>query len=435
MDLVKLAIVYETQSAAASLNRLNAQLATTQDAQSNVTTTTKNTTGAVKAATGPLGGLTRGFVELFKATNQGSISMREMAQALRVMAKLGVVGIILAILTAGLILVKKHMDKTREAAIKFANQLRDIKRSVDDLFRVRQKTAFEREIENISDAILELDRQLSRQRMNLLERWVGGADFFSNVLNALKAAGRFFVGGEDPQTRAQRNALGVQRGRLTPEAERKNIADRSRADLAVAQTINRLLNLGKVDRLNLQLESTKKKLSDLVEAGLDPLGDEAQYLAGGVHQLERELRTAQRASSRFKSSLDIMADSLEQFVIEGTFAFQDFLNNILKMLYRDFTEDLIINLVRQAGSPRPGTAGSGGATMGAGPDTPTDVLPPNPSVMAPAGIMAPVTINVNAYDSQDTARWLNQYGGQIAAAVTHQAERSMAMRRRFQRGT
>src|SRR6266850_860515 len=107
-DVVRLAIVYDTQQAASRLNTLNGQLTSTH-------------TSSRKLAVAGL--------NLAQAMQTGSISAGALANRLALLGgKAGAVGIVLAVAAATILLFKRHADAAREATFKFADQLRDTKR-------------------------------------------------------------------------------------------------------------------------------------------------------------------------------------------------------------------------------------------------------------------------------------------------------------------
>jgi len=399
MDVVRLAIVYETAQAESKLNRLNGALANTNGHSRSV----------AKAAVGLAQALSTGNVSATALTGR-------MAQ---LGGKLGAVGVGVAVVAGLLVLLKRHLDSNRETAEKFADKLRAVTRSVDDLFRTRAKTGFQTQIEQIGDAILELDRNLARQRLNLLERWFGGA----SLKEILAAGKRFVAGGEDPQTAEQRAALARQRGRLTaPGAELQALRERQSNQRGLDTGMMQLMGVTQAERLQTRLKAAQKDLEDLVTLGLDPLSEEAIYTANGIRQLEDQLRQAERAASLMKGGLQTMADAIEEFVVTGTFAFTDFLNNILRMLYRDFTGEIIGNVLRSTRAPVGGAASGGSGGIVSGPGS------VNPSVASN------VTFNINTIDAQGVAAFIQGNGAQIAATVAGHAARARGLRKQLTRG-
>lgn len=404
MDIVRLAIVYETSQAEARLRRLDGQLNTTH------TSTRKMGQAAIGLA---------------QSLASGNVSATALTSRLSTLGgKAGAAGVAIAVVAGTLLLLKRHLDANREAAEKFADQLRTVTRSVNDLFRTQPKTGFQQQIEQIGDALLDIDRKLARQRLNLLERWFGGA----SLKEILAAGKRFVVGGEDPTLRGQRGALGGQLGRLTaPGAELQAARERQSSQRGLDTGTMQLLGVTQAERLQTRLKATQKDLEELVALGLDPLSEEAIATAQGIRQLEDQLRRAQRAEQVLTGGLQTMADALEDFVVTGTLAFTDFLNNILRMLYRDFTGELIHGIVQGAVRPAPGSTGGTGGGI--------EVLGNPGGPGGPAGsVTSQVNFQIQTLDARGVAQFLQANGAQIAAEVTRHAGRSSAMRRKLMRG-
>lgn len=400
MDVVKLAIVYETSQAEARLRRLNGQLNSTH-------------TSARKMGQAAVG--------LAQSLATGNVSATALTSRLATLSgKAGIAGVAIAVVAGTLLLLKRHLDANREAAQKFADQLRSVTRNVNDLFLPRAKTGFQTQIEQIGDAILELDRKLAQQRLNLLERWFGGA----SIKEILGAGKRFFVGGADPKTQEQRDALARQRGRVAaPGAELDAARGRQSDRRGVDTSIMLAMGVTRSERLHTRLQAAQKDLEELITLGLDPLSDEALYAAQGIRQLEDSLRKAGRAEALLTSGLQTAADALEDFVVTGTLAFTDFLNNILRMLYRDFTGELIHGITSSAFRDAPGSTGTGG-----GGGITTGPMGPSPNVQTN------VNFTIQALDAQGVASFLQSNGPQIAAVVAGQADRSRGIRRKMSRG-
>jgi hypothetical protein len=395
-DVVRLAIVYETQQAASRLNGLNRQLGMTGGS-------TK------KMASAAIG--------LAQAMSTGSISATALTNRMAALGgKLGTVGLALAVVAGVLLLIKKNSDAARAQTEKFADQLRQTKRAVDDLFRAGFKSQFRGELEQINDEILLLDRQLNKQRMNLFQRLFGGFK--------LPNIKRFLFGGSDPETLHQRGELGAQAGRLTPEAERQHVSDVAAFDQRTARNFARLMQGSAIDMMSNSLDRARKELEDLVAAGLDPMSEQAKQMAASILQGEAALRKMTRASNLLRNGLETIASALEDFVVTATLSFSQLIDNILRLLIRDFTGSIIDSIMR--GVNRIPTGGTGGSAGIVGADA------------AGGGITGSLNTNinftVNAIDAQGVAQFISQNGPQIAAVVAGQADRSRAIRRKFLRG-
>jgi hypothetical protein len=407
-DVVRLSIVYDTSQASAGLNRLNGQLG-------NVHNSSHRAAGAA--------------VGLAQALATGNVSAIELTHRLAALGgKLGLLGIALAT-AGGLLLVFRNItDKARETSKKLEDQLRTVTRAVDDLLRASPRSPLQTQIENITDAIRELDRTIGVQRMGILERLGIKPTFRRGRDDEIsKAILRFWRGGADPKLLEQRGALVGERARLTPEAGRQNISDLAAFSQRTAAQFARLTSGSEIGLMSDRLARARKELMDLIEQGLDPMSEQAKQMGASIQQGEAQLRKLTRTAALMRGGLETMADAMESFVVSGTVAFTDFLNNILRLLYRDFTGSIINDIMRGAGrTPGSGAAGSGGIPTSTGNG-------PAPEGFAPS-MQSNVTINVTAMDAQGVATFVRQHGPTIAAEVTRQAGRASAMRRTFRRG-
>lgn len=400
MDIVRLAIVYDTSLANARLVQLNNSLAKVH---------TNNTAAS------------RSMLMLVGSVMRGEISVREMFAATQHLGKgLGALTVGLAVVVTGLLLIAKHFAKSREEAIKFANQLRDVTRKVNDLLRLTPQNPAEQQIRQITDAIEELDRKIAQERGNIFERLFGSDATLKSLLMDM---GRFFFGGPSHQAFQQRGALAGQRERLSPQALLQHDINVASMASNQARTLNILGGGSQIDVINDRIQALQKLLKqELVDHGLDPLGDEVIHTAAQILELQTALRKAEREAKLLEGGLNIASDAIEDFVITGTLAFTDFLNNILRLLYRDAAQDLIGGILRRSGSA--GTLSSGDSTGGA------DVgvkMGPNPSVQTN------VNFTIQAIDTQSGAAWIKQNAPTIAAEVGAQAARAAGLRRQFNR--
>lgn len=406
MDVVRLAIVYDTNQAADRLRRLNGQL----------TSTNGSTMKLASAAVG-----------LAQAMGTGSISATGLTNKLATLGgKLGLIGIGIAVATGALLLFKRNTDKARDAATKFADQMRQTRRSVDELLRSDIRSPMQTEIERITDAVRELDRELTKQRSggiwNLLKGAAGG---ITNVPGNLWNLGkRLWLGGEKDETRRQREGLAGELNRLTPQnlAQSMNLQS-----LASQNRISQFTTLARglrSEELSGKVRLLEEQLSKLLEI-LPENSDEVQTTARSLVEYTDALRRAQRAEHLLTSGLETMADALEDFVVTGTLAFTDFLNNILRLLYRDFTGELVHGIVR-------GAVGGSGPT-GVGTGDVKDIAGVPKSGISPS-VQSNVNFTIQTMDAQGVAQWVNTNKGLIAAAVTEQMGRSASLRRVVRRG-
>jgi HPt (histidine-containing phosphotransfer) domain-containing protein len=403
VDVVRLAIVYDTNQAAGRLNDLNRRL--------------NDTNGHSRKAA-------NAAVSLAQAFSNGNVSATSLTHSLSGLGgRLGDVGIGLAT-AAGLLLTFRNItDKARDMAHKFEDQLRNTRRAVDELLAGDIRSPLQTQVENITDAIRELDRTLAVQRMGILER-LGIHPTFRRGRNdeISKAILRFFGGGVDERVLQQRGALAGELDRLTPRNLAGSMASRATADLGRISSVSGLTRGSRADMLAEQVKRLEKELSGLLEILPDD-SIEVQNTARVLNELADSARRAARAETLVKNGLETTAAALEDFVVTGTVAFTDFLNNILRLLYRDFTGELIHGVMRSA------FGGSGPQGVGANAG---DTLEYNSA--PPPSAQSNVTINVTTMDAQGVATFVRQHGPTIAAEVTRQAGRASAMRRTFRRG-
>lgn len=395
MDVVRLAIVYDTNQAANRLNSLNRQL----------TGVNGNTRKVASAAVG-----------LAQAMSTGQVSATALTNRLATLGgKAGTIGVIIAVVAGAFLLFRRNADKAREASQKFADQLRDTRRRVDELLRSDIRSPLQGEIERITDAITDLDRVLARQRMNILQRLFGGLSLKEGLQNIK----RFLVGGEDPNTRRAREAQAGERERLTPSNLAGSISLQSAAQSNRINAFSALTRGLRSDATAEQVKLLETQLEKLLEV-LPSTSMEVQATAASLRDYTEALRRQQRAERLVESGLQNMADALEDFVVTGTVAFTDFLNNILKLLYRDFSGELIHGIVRSAFGGSPSNAGGDAAK-----DTAGALKGATPSVQSN------VNFSIQTMDAQGVAQWLNQNGPQIAAVVGNQAARARGLRKQM----
>ena len=402
-DVVRLSIVYDTAQAASNLNVLNNRLGIS--------------TSAFKKA-----GL--GALALANAVEVGSISAVGMASNLSRVASilLGPWGIALALAVAGLTFFTNKANKARDEARKFADQLRDVQRDVDKLLNPGQESPFAAEIQRLSDLILTLDRQVEDMQNSWLRR---AQNFLATVGINIPGFPQFSFKAAAPgpsPAEGQRSKLQSQLNRLmTTDAELQRYN-------SLVEQQGRLLgaiNEGQFPALESAIKLLQEHMDNLSRMS-GPEAAEALKTSGiQLHLLTERLRQAERASALLKSGLETIADTIEDFVVTGTIAFTDFLNSILRLLYRDFTSELIHGIVR--------SAGFGGGSGSASPGSPVPVMG-NPGGGITGSLQTNVNFTVNAIDAQGVAQFLTSNGPAIAAVVANQADRSRAIRRRFFRG-
>lgn len=444
---IKLNVVYETTAAAQQIANLDAKLDALIKRKGLVNTAANKTSATLRNAGKEAGQGTIQFrnmalagAQLAQGLASGNVSASTLTGSLsRLGGKLGTIGIILAVGAAALALFKRNSDRASEASLKFEKQLRDTRRRVDDLLRVDRKSPFQGEIDNITDSIRDLDRELDKQRKGLFAR------LFGNL--SLPNVGRFLFGGEDPQTRRQRNQLSGQAGRLTSEGEQSMLVDQATRRFALQNTSAELLSNTSMDRLQGELDALREHFTSLIEAGLDPASDRAQNLQLSLQIGEKRLRDMTRAADVMNAGLNTMASAIEDFVVTGTFQFEKFLDDILRLMITTTTTDVIDNIMR--GAFKTGTTTSGGPTVTShahggfipGPtNQPRLALVHGGEEVIPVGarrggdtLVTHVNFTVTAIDAQDVGRFFETNKGLIAKHIVDAADRSRGMRRRLSR--
>jgi hypothetical protein len=395
MDVVRLAIVYDTSQAASNLNLLNTRLGVSQSTMK-------------KAGLGAL--------QLAQAMESGSISAVGMAGSLGRVASVlfGPWGLALAFAAAAVTFFLNKQAKAKEQSEKFADELRNTKRSIDNLLNPGTQSPFASEIDRLTDKITELDRRIK-----------AAASSWGNwIQNAFAAATAFLPGGmpkvgfAGPPTglQGQKSALEGQKGRLggvDAQLTRYNSLMEQQGRLLEA------LGGGQIPAL----ESAIDLLRDHMDALSHMTGEDAAAAlaaaSGQMSILVKRLNEVERSSRLLERGLFTIADAIEDFVVTGTLAFTDFLNNILRLLYQDFSSELIGSILRSVtASPTKAGADAG------------DVIP----MGQPSGsVQTNVNFSIQAIDAQGVASFLQANGPAIAATVGNQAARAAGLRRQFRR--
>lgn len=404
MDLVRLAIVYDTSQAAGALNHLNGQLAT-------VNSRTELSAGAMRK-----GG--QAALVLAQGLSTGSISAAAMSGSLGRVATIlfGPWGIAIGVAVGLLTLFKNNADKARAAQVKFGDELRDVRRRVDDLLSARDKSPFEAEVERLTDRIADLDRAIKAANSSWGTFLQGALAIAAALVPGLNL--NIPLPGAPPEA-AQRGALTGQRDRIDPLGD--TIRSQQRAFNRPQEILDLIGGSGLATRAA-QLQAMIKALEQLLTEFPDAK-DSIEGTAAGIRTFEKSLQEAQRAAALMERGLFTITDAIEDFVIAGTFAFTEFLNNILRLLYRDFTGELVSGIVSSAFSRGGGTVTTGDAPIISGPGA-----GPSPSVASN------VTFNINAIDAQGVAAFIQGNGAQIAATVAGHAARARGLRKQLTRG-
>lgn len=426
-DVVRLSIVYDTGQAASKLGQLDELLGALQANTNALNAKTKRlsrelgNTGIGAHAAG------RAVVGLAQSFATGDISATALTSRLTLLGgRLGAIGIGIAVVAGLLALYKRRSDAARDAAIKYGDQLRQVDRAIADLMRPTPKSPFESEVDRITDMMIELRHQIDKAQQS----WMGLLrSFVANVgIHVMTPFGPIDIGGTGAKPSPEEKqlaALARRRAALTPEAERQHISDVAARDQRIARSLSRLLQGSEIDQLSDSLERARKELADLINAGLDPMSDQAKSLANGILQGEAALRKMERSANVLRNGLQTLSDTIEDFVVTGTLAFTDFLNNILRLLYRDFTGSIVDSIVRSVTRvPGSGTSGGGGIqTTGSA-----------VTGGAMGSVASTVNFNIQAIDAQGVAQFIQGNGPAIAAEVTRHVSHSAGLRRAYRRG-
>lgn len=402
MDIVRLAIVYDTQQAAGNLNQLNGHL-------------TRMQVGQKKAAIAAL--------SLAQAFEAGSISAVGMAKSLGNVAAMifGPWGIALAVAVGVLTLFMNSAKKAREEQRKLADEMRALTRTVDLLLRPSQKQSdFGAEVQRLTDLIRELDQAIQDSN----DSW--GTLMQGGLAAALMSLGMGGIGAgllpKAPAAAGKRRGVQGQLNRLLePGAEANAELDRYNKLVEQQGRLLAALNAGPFAAMDENISLLREHLEKLgtiegpeAAAAFERTAASIRTATEALYQMERRFRLMENV-------LQTMADALEDFVVTGTLAFTDFLNNILRLLLRDATGGVIRSIMGGVGGGGAGTATPGGPEIVSGPGS------VNPSVQST------VNFNVQTIDTQSTAQWAERNGGILAGEVVRQLERSTGLRRKVRR--
>lgn len=402
-DVVRLSIVYDTQQAAAQLTQLNARGA-------QLASTTNKLSAAAGVSTGRLRNMALAGVRLSSALAGGNVSAASLAGSVSRLAGASVIG---AAVVSVLNLVNafqefKKISKDIENTIdEMQTSARDASKDVQRLLgEVPQgESPAERAVKRLRDAAAQLRKEATR---------LGGP---AGALLESQAA----------DLEAQVPGVGARAAKGAASAERRRLAEATKdynKSLQDSNTILGLLNAGPLEQMNATMRIMEKRLQFLVENGKEA-GDEAQQLALLLGIGAEKMREMERSLNLLRDGLFTAADAIEEFVVTGTFAFTDFLNNIIRLLYRDFTGELIGGILHSAA----GTVGKGSVTT-PGPEQ----VGVSPSGISPSVAIAGPNFTIHAMDSQDVSRWVERNGPMIAGEMARQFGRSANMRRAMRRG-
>lgn len=192
--------------------------------------------------------------------------------------------------------------------------------------------------------------------------------------------------------------------------------------LRESNTLLQMLNRTPLQQMTETMGIYQKRLEFLIKTHQEA-GAEAKQLALLLQIGAEKMRQMERSAALMKRGLDTIASAIEEFVVTGTFAFTEFLNNILRLLFQDFTGELIHGILKTAaGTVGTGTVTPGQPTNPGAPGKPSDSVTTN------------VTYQVQTMDARGVAQFFEQNAAVLAAEVTRQADRSRGIRKRFARG-
>lgn len=394
-DIVRLAIVYDTSRAAAALRGLDTQLATT----ARTTTTTNHATATLK----------RGLVGLAMQATATSGPVGQLTQAL----------LLLGGGTGAILIVAGAISGLALAYEAFTKDTRDAEAAQKELVKQLQQVGIHAELTAAKIQLTLLRGQQSGPQ-TLGQVW---QQFLSDM-----TGGKLGVSRDEQHERAARAIAEQMTLIVNLEKKAADVAKAHNEELRKRLAI-RAAEMAQGLFLAQQgvirgAEASDRRLRGMDPSRLRPVADvpELANVRRHEHDVLQATREVTRAEVLFTRGLFTMADAIEEFVVTGTFAFTDFLDNILRLLYRDFTGNLVSNIT---GSLFPGTntgpsgGGGGGKDLGG---------------LEKNNVTSNVTFAIQTMDAQGVAQWVNQNGAQIAAEITRQATRSSAMRRKLTRG-
>lgn len=396
-DVVRLSIVYDTSQAAAGLGQLNTratQFGRTLNLVNNATDV-----GGKRLRTVALAG-----THLAAQLSAGNVSALSLAGSLgRLAGPTAAAGLILTIVN----LVNAFQE--------FNKIVKDISNSIDamqtsardahnDIRRLLgeapPETKAEQAIKRLRDAAAAMRREADR---------LGGAA--GKLLNQQADV----LLGEIP-------GIGRRARRGEQIAGRRDFTE----SLRESNTLLMMLKRTPLQQMTETMGIYQKRLEFLIKTHQEA-GAEAKQLALLLQIGAEKMRQMERSAALLKGGLETIQSAIEDFVISGTFAFTQFLDNILRLLYRDFSDELIHGILKSAaGTVGTGSVSAGGAVPGPGPI--------NQSGISPSIQGGDVNFNIQTMDARGVADFIQTHGATIAAEVTRQAGRSTGMRRMLRHG-
>jgi hypothetical protein len=427
VDTVRLQIVYETGQAAARLQELDRLSAALQANTNALTARTKGLSQVTQAGTGHLRGMALAGTKLAHVLGQGNISVTGLASAMGKLAGAGVAGaLIVTIINVvnAFQEFKRIVDDISMSIDAMQNVARDARTDVQRLFgEIGAETPLEKAVKRTRDAVAQMRKEAERLKGAARGILLGQA---AELEGTIPGMGRRAAGQRareegirlrekfDITDKAKAGAKKIGGAfPLDAETERFNRALEEQGRLYAA------LGQGQVPALLAVLDELRKHMEELATIDGPAAAAELTQTAEAVNALTNKLQKMERAARLMEDGLFTMADALEDFIITGTFGFKQFLDNILRLLWRDLSGDLISGLLSGLGT------GGGSGSISA----PT-ALPAGP---APS-VSTNVNFNIQAMDAQGVAQFMDRNAPLIADAVVKEADRSRSIRRRFWRG-
>ncbi len=423
MDIVRLAIVYETSQAAAKLQELDQQL-------NRVQSSTKTLNSAAGSASQGLRGLERPLTSI--ATEAAGIP-GPIGHAASSLLRFGIGGEVTIAVLAGTAaiagawkLLQKPIDDARDAAKKAGEQF------IETLAAVSKGAQISLEITKIGLQIDQLREK--QQKFGIVEaaRALATGVVFGPQAAIKEAADRFQVYQRaiDDASRSidiligqlhkSDDALGANARRAAEAAE--HLRELARANAAQQRAAEEFIR----ERGRIQQELVTNLLPPglIVPAGgTHDLGLVRQGIPFDTGGIEKALEIAGlkfgdlgNASVGLKSKFDIAGKSVLDFVGALAQAIGVLFPNDPGLGYA------VLGIGQAIISSTHGSTGSGSKGTKRG------------EVVSEPSVTTNVNFNVAAMDQQGVARWVQQNGPTIAAEISRQADRSRAIRKRWWRG-
>lgn len=413
-DVIRLSIVYETSQVVAGANRASAAL-------SQVGNVSQKSSRHLRS-------MALAGTHLAHGMASGNLSVMGLARSMSHLAGAGVAGAVLV------------------SIINVINAFHEFKRITED-------------VTNTIDAM----QTAARDAKNDVARLLGEAPAESNAEKAIKRlrdaarqlrkegerlggpAGRLLAGQAD-ELEAQIPGVGRRAAGQGGRERAKEAADATRdynKQLRDLSSVLGFLNAGPMEQLQAHAALLRKRFEDLVKSGaatseqLETMGLALQSADARLQKMKDRAAEAERKwdqmADTMGAGLDVMGNALEDFVMTGTFAFEQFINSLLQTMVRSGITALIGDLM----PTKPKTFQSGGIVPGMGPQLAVvhggeEIIPRHQR--AGPSLTTQVSFTVTALDAQGVSQFFQQHGAEIAGVVAKQADRSRQLRRKWARG-